>query len=64
MPYHMLIVKDGEVANPKKDGPNNVVAAVKLEERAFSSGSKGFYYRGHIKIDGVDFYAQVIISRK
>ena len=40
------------------------LAKIELEEKSFKSGSKGFYYRGRVKIGEENYYCQIIISRK
>lgn len=37
---------------------------VKLEERKFKSGSEGYYFRDRVKVGGLDYYVQIIISKK
>ena len=44
-------------------GTGKDAAKVEAEPKVFKSQTKGFYFRGRVKVQGEDMHVQVIISK-
>ena len=51
-----------EVVLKSESGEEGVL--IPLEAKTFKSGTKGFYFRDWVTVDGQEYHVQVIISRK